>query len=330
MIRKTIQLKKWANITFKKGLNLEPVYLDFRKSFAVSHFSLHRYRKKFNSIWIASAFKGADGRTATIPNIKDRFQNNLNWMNLILDYKFDDEDQVFTFKGIILTGLSRYSHFDPLCELFPVSMPSVIVNLLMIHRFKQGVLNKKEHAPEFFKIYLKNIADKTFSCSFHLDTPDFEDCLFETKNICSILGQYTIKQQQFIQYFVSDTSLISLREFYTKRFVDKRSLIDEIKYTKRFHAELEHMENVLKDVMSKYYNDDVIREYIHFRFAYMIQTLIETNKTFTMTLESLDYYIMFECHGGPGIIINKKNEELFNTDSTFPMNRRTDKQKLLT
>ncbi|KAJ0170834.1 hypothetical protein K1T71_013606 [Dendrolimus kikuchii] len=40
----------------------EPVYWDYKPKITISHIDLMKYRRKFQNIWIASAFKGADDR----------------------------------------------------------------------------------------------------------------------------------------------------------------------------------------------------------------------------------------------------------------------------
>uniref|UniRef100_A0A0K2TV29 beta-N-acetylhexosaminidase n=1 Tax=Lepeophtheirus salmonis TaxID=72036 RepID=A0A0K2TV29_LEPSM len=81
----------------------------------------------FDTVWTASAFKGAHGSTLVVPNIKRHLENNLNW----LDVMKNEENKFKTdLRGIVLTGWQRYDHFAILCELLPGGIPSLAVNLL--------------------------------------------------------------------------------------------------------------------------------------------------------------------------------------------------------
>ena len=42
-----------------------------------------------------------------------------------------------SFRGLVLTGWSRYDHFAVLCELLPVALPSLIVNLVIVTQGKK-------------------------------------------------------------------------------------------------------------------------------------------------------------------------------------------------
>ena len=42
-----------------------------------------------------------------------------------------------SFRGLVLTGWSRYDHFAVLCELLPVALPSLILNLVIVTQGKE-------------------------------------------------------------------------------------------------------------------------------------------------------------------------------------------------
>ena len=69
------------------------------------------------------------------------------------------------FRGLVLTGWSRYDHFAVLCELLPVALPSLILNLEVISlntsseiaKFKQAekllkCQSSKEHLPILYLV----------------------------------------------------------------------------------------------------------------------------------------------------------------------------------
>jgi len=89
------------------------------------------YAELFNGVWAASAFKGAFGEKQYIPDLYRHVQNHMSWLQ-VMQREEKEEHWPVRFKGIILTGWSRYDHFAVLCELLPVSVPSLIVNLLLV------------------------------------------------------------------------------------------------------------------------------------------------------------------------------------------------------
>ena len=71
----------------------------------VPSYTWDRFAEVFDTIWTASAFKGAHGPTVTVPDVKKHLTNHLNWLDLMRN-----EESKFKngFKGIALTGWQRY------------------------------------------------------------------------------------------------------------------------------------------------------------------------------------------------------------------------------
>ncbi|KAK5967951.1 Hexosaminidase D [Trichostrongylus colubriformis] len=85
----------------------------------------------FSTVWGGSAFKGADGPNRYWNRMKTYVQNNRQWYLQAEQY-----GELFSnFHGFILTGWQRYDHFASLCELMPVSMASLAINLKIVKNF---------------------------------------------------------------------------------------------------------------------------------------------------------------------------------------------------
>lgn len=88
----------------------------------------NKFSQVFPYIWSASAFKGADGPDRFHSNLLHYMRNHLTWGQAMTDehVKFKE------FRGIILTGWQRFDHFAILCELLPVGIPSLALNLQIV------------------------------------------------------------------------------------------------------------------------------------------------------------------------------------------------------
>jgi len=86
--------------------------------------------KVFDSVWTAGAFKGAHGPTLPVPPIEKHLTNTLNWLNVM---KTEAGKFKKGFYGMVTTGWQRYDHFAVLCEILPVSIPSLVVQLVAMN-----------------------------------------------------------------------------------------------------------------------------------------------------------------------------------------------------
>ena len=94
----------------------------------------------FRHVWTAGAFKGAFGERLYATNIQRHVGNNVAWLEVMRreaigpggQQQSGDGTGGIDFRGIVLTGWSRYDHFAVLCELLPSSVPSLVLNLAIL------------------------------------------------------------------------------------------------------------------------------------------------------------------------------------------------------
>lgn len=114
----------------------------------------NKYLDIFDSIWAASSFKGATGSNQILTSIRYHMENHIAWMSLVSQYR--SSPHFDKFKGVMMTGWQRYDHFAVLCELLPVSLPSLAANLLLlrygpnIQRIDEELTNLLQCSDSFF------------------------------------------------------------------------------------------------------------------------------------------------------------------------------------
>ncbi|VBB34847.1 unnamed protein product [Acanthocheilonema viteae] len=92
-----------------------------------------RYSQVFSKMMFASAFKGANGQNELFCYIRRYLATQQSYVRL---YEKEKKDLHGKISGIILTGWQRYSHYSPLCEILPVSIPSLIVDLIYLNNIE--------------------------------------------------------------------------------------------------------------------------------------------------------------------------------------------------
>lgn len=84
------------------------------------------------TLWGATAYKGADGDTSDVPNLRRRYKNASAWVS---------KGKQFSFKGLVATGWSRYSTNRPQNEPIDAALDS-LANIATL--FHDGVLPYKK------------------------------------------------------------------------------------------------------------------------------------------------------------------------------------------
>ncbi|KAL0993132.1 hypothetical protein UPYG_G00103640 [Umbra pygmaea] len=102
---------------------------------------ISRYQEaSFKGVWFASSFKGATGIDQQWTPLDYHLQNHLSWINVMNSMtKFPS----INLHGIMLTGWQRYEHHTVLCELLPVSIPSLA---MCLQTLKYGAFDENAKA----------------------------------------------------------------------------------------------------------------------------------------------------------------------------------------
>ncbi|KAL0811369.1 hypothetical protein ABMA28_009778 [Loxostege sticticalis] len=284
-----IKPKEWDHID--KFTKVEPVYWESGAYPLVSHSNLFMYHMKFPHIWIASAFKGADGRTATFPDLGIRYQNVFNWMNFIINYNSGGGEQKIKFRGIIITGCSRYSHMDPPCELLPISIPSLVLNLLVVRRFKSGVdeILQEDDDPRdsnevFLYKYLKKEVVKSMQCNLDIDSVDSSGCVFDGMELSGVFKSLTNLFHDLKSMFNDNELSLESVEFYSQfDLINKNTVAYNIEKLNNYLKQIGDLEYKAVLEMSQYYKRDFVNEYINYKTFHIkkkLQRLINIYKTY--------------------------------------------------
>ncbi|XP_049776034.1 hexosaminidase D-like isoform X1 [Schistocerca cancellata] len=112
---------------YNLGKFVEPMVWHYlpAEAFQLSADMWERYASVFNTLWVATAFKGATGSSQNLPVIQHHISNHEQWLTVLSQ----NVNKFPNFRGVALTGWSRYDHYAIMCELLATSLPSLAVCL---------------------------------------------------------------------------------------------------------------------------------------------------------------------------------------------------------
>ena len=93
------------------------------------------------------------------------------------------------FRGIVLTGWSRYDHFAVLCELLPASIPSLVLNLVICSRGAHDV-EASERANRILQCPTHKSPMSQTELMHSPEQLSASSCRFPGANILSLLSAY--------------------------------------------------------------------------------------------------------------------------------------------
>ena len=239
-----------------------------------------KYAAVFEHAWTAGAFKGAFGATKYLNDVHRHVENQLSWLEVM-----NREDSI-RFRGLTLTGWSRYNHFAVLCELLPASMPSLIINLAVL---KHGAWNEVAQAEAW-----TNLACDTAKSPISLadlernqEQLDFHFCRFPGSNFFPVLQTYHWTRGQveadYDKYTKEDAYLTDYNVEH------KASSMDRVWEGQRA---ITHLPNTLNELEAKarkalaeFYDDFTVSEWIE-QHVLPLKRMIDTLQRRLNTLAS--------------------------------------------
>lgn len=254
-------LRHWSSTDLaESGLGelVEPVVWVYAENIArlLPHYVWHMYGRVFPHVWVASAFKGAYGETALVPDLRRHSENNLAWLRIMRTTK------IVQFRGMVLTGWSRYDHFAVLCELLPVSVPSLLLNVLLVLH------------PHWPKLQVIRLWMQALSCPPTV-TPDesfvsdpfqwhLGACSFPGSNLFSAVGSYVALQARAMTLYADLTERRGWLTMYNVRhnFSSPWRLLEAHVSVQRLLRELTAFRNSTAHIMTQYFDQFAVDEWL--------------------------------------------------------------------
>ena len=114
-------------LRYSVGQLVQPVIWNYGSVLEFPSGMLERYLSVWpeSGLWAGTAWRGATGSDQCLTPAQHHVDNHLAWLHLA-------DDHVPGLAGFILTGWSRYDHYAALCELLPVSLPSLMCCLSVL------------------------------------------------------------------------------------------------------------------------------------------------------------------------------------------------------
>lgn len=214
-----------------------------------------RYFKHFRNIWIAGAFKGATSPSAMLPNITKHYENTKSWLTYISKH-VEPRTKIM---GYVLTAWSRYDHFSSICELLPVSIPSLVLNLLMI----TSAFSEKRDIIATYDEVLKCRKKNNLRTITHMKNTSH--CVFPGQELIPMTFQLISFHEEIDQlyYKLYETNAWMNDYHLKKNYANGRTVSQQFEDNRfrKIYNSFAEFSRMLRFEMSKYYNDATIDEW---------------------------------------------------------------------
>lgn len=234
---------------------VEPVVWDYSETIQQQNeFTWQQLANSFQTVWGSSAFKGANYPAAQEINLVHYMRNNQGW----LKHKDQFGKHFTTFRGLIMTGWSRYDHFAVLAELWVSGVPSLVLNLQVAHEGLRGVENniakRTSEALECKRTITLEQASSVSNCHF----PGYEAFVLINRDIPALASRFDT--EVYSNHQVRGwLGRFNMRHNYTQLwyFDSIQSAINP------YYQFVLNTEKQLREAMSPIYSENTIEEWIY-------------------------------------------------------------------
>ncbi|OWA53214.1 Hexosaminidase D [Hypsibius exemplaris] len=214
------------------------------------------YKDVFPNIWGATAFKGSSGETAQIPNIKTQAMIHTSWISSLRE----NGHKMKNFRGIALTGWSRFDHFNPLCELFPVALPSLAVSMQILQDNEMNLEGVQEAAKN-----LNCQPDRPATLAFLEFDPnldEFNNCSFPGtevyRSVHAVMDLLVRRIEPHLKELESNFPVYQLHELY----VQASRLDEHLRWITRHEKILANFMEEIKAAFKLVFDEYTLNEWI--------------------------------------------------------------------
>ena len=215
----------------------------------------------FRHVWTASAFKGAFGERLHAVNIQRHVGNNLAWLEVMK--RESQGGYHINFRGVVLTGWSRYDHFAVLCELLPIAVPSLVLNLVIL---AEGG-HTDDASRRANKLLHCDPGKELMTGEELLRNPnqwDLYRCRYPGSNLFSVMASYDMVRKEVeaahARLTVSDGWMTEYNVRH--RFSSTRRVLEAMKGVHYMPGSLKSTEAQFDEVLSQYYDRWTTAEWI--------------------------------------------------------------------
>ncbi len=172
-----------------------------------------------------------------------------------------------SFRGVALTGWSRYDHFAVLCELLPSSVPSLVLSLAVL---AEGG-HSEEAARKAGDVLSCTSAKAPMTQEELLRSPeqwDLHRCDFPGSDLFALLSSYALSRKEVESTHEKVTKRDGWMTDYTvrHRFSSVSRVTEVMRSASYLPSSLRSLEQQARDTLGRYFDKHTTEEWIEHHF----------------------------------------------------------------